>query len=110
LSNAPVVDRNYWSNYTAKYPNAKELDGLGIWDTPYVYGRFQGVNSSIDHHPLMFPITVPMFPDIMVPIISVVSPENKVYTSNNVSLAVTVNEPVVWIGYSLDGEDNVTVT
>ncbi len=47
LSNAPLVDKNYWSNYTAKYPDAKELDSSGIWDTPYVYGTFQGVNSSI---------------------------------------------------------------
>ncbi len=41
LSNAPIVDRNYWSNYSAKYPNAKELDSSGIWDTPYIYGIFQ---------------------------------------------------------------------
>jgi hypothetical protein len=57
LSNAPIVDKNYWSNYSAKYPNAKELDNSGIWDTPYVYGIFQGVTSSIDYHPLVNPIT-----------------------------------------------------
>ena len=51
LSNAPIVDRNYWSHYTAKYPSAKELDSSGIRDTPYVYGTFQGVNSSVDYHP-----------------------------------------------------------
>jgi hypothetical protein len=61
LSNAPIVDKNYWSNYTAKYPNAKELNSSGIWDTPYVYGTFQGVNSSIDYHPLVNPITIPEF-------------------------------------------------
>jgi hypothetical protein len=32
------------------------------------------------------------------------------YTSGNVSLAFTVNKPAPWIGYSLDGQDNVTVT
>jgi parallel beta-helix repeat protein len=26
---------NYWSNYEEKYPNATEIDGSGIWDTPY---------------------------------------------------------------------------
>ena len=57
LSNAPIVDKNYWSNYSTKYPNAKELDSSGIWDTPYVYGTFQGVNSSIDSHPLMNLVT-----------------------------------------------------
>jgi len=27
---------NYWSDYEEKYPNATEIDGSGIWDTPYV--------------------------------------------------------------------------
>jgi len=44
------------------------------------------------------------------PKISVVSPENKTYTSSNVSLAFTVNKPVSWVGYSLDGQDNMTIT
>jgi hypothetical protein len=44
------------------------------------------------------------------PEISVVSPENKNYTSSNVSLTFTVNKPVVWMGYSLDGQETVTVT
>ena len=26
---------NYWSDYKEMYPNAKEIDGCGIWDTPY---------------------------------------------------------------------------
>jgi len=68
LSNAPLVDKNYWSNYTAKYPDAKELDSSGIWDTPYVYGTFQGVNSSIDYHPLVNPITDFEIPDFSIPI------------------------------------------
>jgi hypothetical protein len=63
LSNAPIVDRNYWSNYTAIYSNAKEMDSSGIWDTPYVYGTFQGVNSSIDYHPLVNPINDFEIPD-----------------------------------------------
>jgi hypothetical protein len=29
---------------------------------------------------------------------------------SNVSLAFAVNKPALWIGYSLDGQDNVTVT
>lgn len=43
------------------------------------------------------------------PKISVVSPENKTYNSGNVFLAFTWNKPVDWVGYSLDGEENVTV-
>jgi hypothetical protein len=44
------------------------------------------------------------------PVVSVVSPENKNYTSSNVSLTFTLDRPVVWMGYSLDGEETVTVT
>jgi len=32
------------------------------------------------------------------------------YVSNDVSLNFSVNRPVTWVGYSLDGEDNVTIT
>jgi len=26
---------NYWGDYEERYPNATEIDGTGIWDTPY---------------------------------------------------------------------------
>jgi hypothetical protein len=55
LSDAPIADKNYWSNYTTKYPNAKELEG--IWGTPYVNDNPLGSNTSIDYHPLVNPIT-----------------------------------------------------
>ena len=61
LAAPPVVDRNYWSNYTAEYPDAKELDGSGVWDTPNVYEKFiggsHGKDPCIDYHPLVNPIT-----------------------------------------------------
>jgi hypothetical protein len=57
LADAPFVDRNYWSNYTSKYPNASEVAGLGIWDTPYVDEVTWATNRSIDYHPLVNPIT-----------------------------------------------------
>jgi hypothetical protein len=31
------------------------------------------------------------------------------YAADNVPLAFAVNKPAVWMGYSLDGQDNVTV-
>jgi N-acetylneuraminic acid mutarotase len=43
------------------------------------------------------------------PVVQVVSPENMTYSSGNVSLAFTVNKPVAWLGYSLDGEENVAI-
>jgi len=48
--------------------------------------------------------------ELVLPAVSVFSPENVTYTSVNVSLTFTVNRPVVWIGFSLDGQDNVTIT
>jgi nitrous oxidase accessory protein len=45
---------NYWSDYEDRYPSAKELDGSGIWDTPYV---IDGNNQ--DNYPLMNPHTLP---------------------------------------------------
>lgn len=44
------------------------------------------------------------------PAISILSPENKTYAASNVPLNFTINEPVTWIGYSLDDQENVTVT
>jgi hypothetical protein len=44
------------------------------------------------------------------PVVAVVSPENKTYNVTSVSLVFTVNKPVVWLGYSLDGQENVTIT
>jgi len=43
---------NYWSDYEERYPDAEELDGSGIWDTPYV---IDGNNQ--DNYPLMNPWT-----------------------------------------------------
>lgn len=44
------------------------------------------------------------------PTVSILSPENTTYSSGNVSLAFTTNKPVTWQGYSLDGQEKVTVT
>lgn len=39
----------------------------------------------------------------------IVSPKNKTYSVNSVPLTFTVSEPTSWIGYSLDGQMNVTI-
>jgi hypothetical protein len=48
--------------------------------------------------------------DTVRPAILVLSPENKAYGTNEVQLNFTVNEPVPWLAYTLDGEDNVTTS
>jgi hypothetical protein len=45
--------------------------------------------------------------DTVSPTILVLSPENKVYSTNEVQLNFTTDEPVSWLAYTLDGEDNV---
>jgi len=48
--------------------------------------------------------------DTTSPTVSVLSPENKTYVVTDVSLTFTVDESTSWMGYSLDGSANVTVT
>lgn len=64
LSAEPFVDRNYWSDYLTKYPNAKEIEKSGLpnllWDTPYNYGGSLG--NYTDNHPLINPITITISP------------------------------------------------
>ena len=47
--------------------------------------------------------------DTTPPRISILSPQNKTYYSNDIPFSFTVNEPVTWVGYSLDGQTNVTI-
>jgi N-acetylneuraminic acid mutarotase len=47
--------------------------------------------------------------DNTAPNIKVMSPENKTYDTENVSLSFTIDEPFSWIRYSLDAQDNVTI-
>jgi hypothetical protein len=44
------------------------------------------------------------------PVVSVFSPQNKSYSESNVSLTFTVDKPVSWMEYSLDGQDNISLT
>ena len=50
-------------------------------------------------------------PDTTSPTISILSPEEySTYAVNSVPLIFTVSESTSWIGYSLDGQANVTIT
>ena len=54
--------------------------------------------------------TVSFVKDIVPPRITMLSPRNATYHSSKVSLDFTVNEPTSKIEYSLDGQDNVTIS
>jgi hypothetical protein len=49
-------------------------------------------------------------PDFFPPLITVLSPQNKTYITTSIQLTFTLNESTSWMGYSLDGASNVTVT
>jgi parallel beta-helix repeat protein len=98
---------NYWSDYISRYSNATEVNDSGIWDVPFFINEV-----NIDRFPLTEPVdielaTIRLFqpPDICIS-----SPENITYTANCISLNFTVNEATSWMGYSLDGQNNVTLT
>jgi N-acetylneuraminic acid mutarotase len=45
------------------------------------------------------------------PAVRITSPDNEVmYASSDVSLNFSLNKPVAWLGYSLDSQDNITIT
>jgi parallel beta-helix repeat protein len=94
---------NYWSDYRTRYPNATEIDGSGIGDTPYVIDA-----QNMDRYPLMEPYTEATY------LLQTTPPEisvlNQRVAGSNVSLAFTVDKSVNWTGYSLDGKQNITIT
>ena len=90
---------NYWSDYQTKYPNATEIDNSGIGDAPYVINW-----QNVDRYPLMESYTT------IPPEISLLSPLSQKYNESSVSLVFLLDKSVNWAGYSLDGEQNVTIT
>ena len=95
------VGGNYWSDYagvdvkSGAGQNQTGSDGIG--DTAYLINT-----NNRDNYPLM-PYGSPIA-------ISVISPQNKTYTTTDVLLDFDVNEATTWIKYSLDGQANATIT
>jgi len=44
------------------------------------------------------------------PKITLLSPNNQTYVDSSMKLSFTANKPIDWVGYSLDGKQNVTIT
>jgi len=95
---------NCWSDYNdtdihrGVSQNETGCDGIG--DRPYIIDE-----NNKDNYPLMTP-----YPDETPPRIVVISPENRSYASTSIPLIFTLNESTSWMGYSLNGQANVTIT
>jgi parallel beta-helix repeat protein len=96
---------NYWSDYKAKYPSAVQMGDSGVYNIPYSIDT-----QNIDRYPLAQPFDSEFYAPKVPPKISILSPVNQVFNESSVPLFLTVDKQVNWIGYSLDGQDNVTIT
>jgi parallel beta-helix repeat protein len=95
---------NYWSDYIdiddnkGPYQNITGSDG--VWDNPYIID-----SNNTDLYPLAFPY------ETQPPTVTILSPENRTYAVNaSIVLTFTVGEFASWMGYSENGQANVTVT
>jgi hypothetical protein len=79
------------------------------WPSNWVYAITTVYNETIWKNALIGYMDE-LKPSIIGPAIRVLSPEWKEYTTSSVPLIFTVDEPTDWIGYSLDGQANVTIT
>ena len=102
---------NYWVDYHRKYPGATDVDGSGIGDASYVLDA-----QNVDRYPLLEAFNSTFFGlQVTPPKILIQSPKNQEYKESSVSLDFSVDvvssvKVVDWVGYSLDGQQNVTVT
>jgi len=88
---------NFWSDYQRRYPMAEEVEGSNIMDTPIA---MNGIN--VDRYPLIKPVDLTYQ-------VTLLRPENKSYKSNTLPLVFFSTAPELWMGYSLDSQQNVTV-
>jgi len=94
-----------WATATPMPTNRTYFGVAVINDTVYAIGghlypsgEITGVNER--YYPIGYGVP---------PEIKIASPENKTYNSSSVSLVFTMNKPSNWTGYSINGQDNVTI-
>ncbi len=122
---------NYWSDYQTRYPNAKEIKTSGVGDTPYFVkpnnyvdpatltrkeakDHWTEINAqyqrNTDYYPLMRPLDLGYeLPVAEPPRVTVLSPLSQTYNESSIRLVFTLNKQADWTGYSLNGQENVTI-
>jgi parallel beta-helix repeat protein len=89
---------NYWSNYQSHNSNPRKINNTGLLDVAYVIDE-----ENIDNYPLAEPYSA------TTPVISILS-TGRNYNMSSFPLNFTVDQPAVWMGYSLDGTQNRTLS
>jgi len=101
-----------WGTATAMPALRRDFGVAFVDDVLYVIGGYSYTSNRYDD---VTPVAVnevytPIGYGTVPPVVDVVSPVNQTYNASSVSLDFMVNKPAVWMGCSLDGQDNVTVT
>ncbi|OLS22564.1 MAG: hypothetical protein HeimC3_30100 [Candidatus Heimdallarchaeota archaeon LC_3] len=108
-----------WINYTINEPvlwTGYSFDGnsnITISTNILLTGLSEGSHSIILYATDMGGVTgksiIQFFEiDTIYPVITVNSPENKTYDTNQVLIDVFISEPTSWIGYSIDGQNYIS--
>ena len=100
-----------WETASGMPTRRKDFGAAVVNDIVYVIGGHSYTSSKLD---TVAPVAVneqytPIGYGTVPPVVEVVSPVTHVYNESSVSLVFTLNKPVNWTGYSLDGGENVTV-
>jgi len=98
------IDAQLAADYLIRCQNPD--GGFGEWDGD-TWSFLESTDCSILGIQLVFGLPAG---DIMPPEINILSPQNTTYSTSSVPLTFTINELASWIGYSLDGQANVTIT
>lgn len=91
-------DNSTWTTYTASFTISTE-------GTTIVYYRSTDNNGNTEQTK-----TKQIEIDKTLPTITITTPQATTYSTNFVPLIFSVDEPTSWIGYSLDGGINTTIT
>jgi N-acetylneuraminic acid mutarotase len=110
-------ERDVWSNGTCMPTARSDLDVAVVDDVLYAIGGYTGWGGSYtganeQYTPIGYGTVDNTAPPVdgTAPEITVLSPDNKTYDTSSIPLNFTVNEAVSQITYSLDGEENITIT
>jgi parallel beta-helix repeat protein len=98
VESGPYIGGNYWNDY-----GEIDLDCDGFGNESLPYNCSGNISYGGDYLPLAFP-------DTTSPSINILSPGyDKIYYTTSIPLIFTINEPVSWMGYSLDGQQPITI-